>query len=69
MTGGRLRKLHWHSEQFDGHLHAACGAGDLTPSEGENVIVGDDRFEAASSAVRCRRCAALYWPRGGEPLG
>lgn len=61
-------KVHLHSEQFDRHLHAACGTvRTMTPEEGENIILGEDRFEKVAKVLRCRLCAKEMWPRGGEP--
>lgn len=57
--------VHLHDEQFDGHLHAACGG--LDTSAPSSRVVGEDDFEATPRARRCRHCARLWWPRGGEP--
>lgn len=67
MAGPRFRKIHLHSEQFDGWLHAECGAGDV---EAPNPwIVGEDVFSELPRAKRCARCTAYNWPKGfGDPL-
>jgi hypothetical protein len=60
-------KVHLHSEQFDGFLHAACGAVDIAgPSP---RVVGEDDFEKTHRKNRCRKCVKDMWPSGGEPLG
>lgn len=61
-----MRPVHLHSEQFDGHLHAVCGAGDWFPPNSR--CVSGDAFEAVARISRCRRCAAYWWPMGGEPV-
>jgi hypothetical protein len=57
---------HLHAEQFDGHLHAACNrlGGLEAPSP---RIVGEDDFDKLTKWQRCRYCARINWPRGGEP--
>lgn len=52
-------KIHLHSEQFDGYLHAACGRADETAR-----ILTDDDFEAAPEADICAYCAREYCPHG-----
>ena len=62
----KFSKHHLHSEQFDGWLHAQCGSGDVPyPNK---KIVGEDEFEKLPRQERCRKCAAYYWPHGGEGL-
>lgn len=60
-------KIHLHSEQFDGYLHAECGRldSDVRYAPHPN-IVGTDDFEAAPARKRCRICARANWPHGGE---
>ena len=60
-------KIHLHSEQFDGYLHAACGCLDLHPDDGENIILDEDRFDAAASCMRCRKCEREMYPHGVPP--
>lgn len=48
-------KVHIHSEQFDGHGHAACGRLDMElPSD---RIASEDDFEKVPYEKRCRLCA------------
>lgn len=62
-----MPKIHLHSEQFDGHLHAECGAGDWSrPSE---RCLDADEFEVLPSARRCRRCSRYWFPNGDPPDG
>lgn len=62
-----MRKVHLHSEQFDGWLHAECGAGDR--QRPFRLIVSADDFEITPYRRRCRKCARYWWPTGGESLG
>ena len=62
-------KHHLHDEQFDGHLHAACGRTDsIAPSDPRARYFLDD-LETVPYADRCRyrACARIWWPHGGEP--
>lgn len=64
-----MAKMHLHDEQFDGYLHATCGAGDWIADAKvlHPRVVCDDDFERLSYTNRCRNCARLYWPHG-EPI-
>ena len=57
--------IHLHSEQFDGHLHAECGAGDWKPPSLR--CVGADDFEKLPRSKRCLKCTRYWWPNGGDP--
>jgi hypothetical protein len=57
-------KIHLHSEQFDGYLHAACGRADESAR-----ILTDDAFASAPPAERCAYCSREYWPHGEWPHG
>jgi hypothetical protein len=57
--------VHLHSEQFDGWLHAQCGAGDWEAPNPRCVAEGE--FEKLPSGERCVTCTRDYWPRGGDP--
>lgn len=58
-------KVHLHSEQFDGWLHAECGAGDWDADSPR--CLGSDEFEKLPRARRCSRCTRSWWPHGGSP--
>jgi hypothetical protein len=60
------KKIHLHSEQFDGYLHAECGAGDWKPPS--KLYVGADEFTKLPRRKRCKKCTAYWWPRGGDPV-
>jgi hypothetical protein len=60
-------KVHLHEEQFDNRLHAACCRAPFDPPAPDPRIVGEDDFEATPKDKRCRYCARIWWPRGGEP--
>jgi hypothetical protein len=49
-------KVHNHSEQFDGALHAVCGRG--------NKVVTNDEFEATEPNLRCKLCEKDWFPCG-----
>lgn len=51
-----LRKVHLHSEQFDGVAHAWCGRG--------TTAVPSDVFEATSPEKRCVYCDREWFPHG-----
>ena len=56
-------KTHLHDEQFDNHLHAACGRTDgVSPNDLRARFFVED-LEKVPRADRCRRCARY----GGEP--
>lgn len=58
--------VHLHSEQFDGYLHAECGAGDWKP-DSKRCREADD-FEKLSRTERCPKCTRYWWPHGyGDP--
>lgn len=57
-------KIHLHCEEFDGALHAQCGAIDVLPPSSR--IVSEDDFEQTPRNQRCRKCAEYCWPYGGE---
>jgi len=57
-------KIHLHSEQFDGWLHAECGAGDWKPAS--RRCVASDEFERLRRTERCPKCSR-YWFPNGEP--
>jgi hypothetical protein len=57
-------KVHLHSEQFDGWLHAQCGAGEW--KSGSPRCVEADEFEKLPRAMRCKHCSR-YWFPNGEP--
>lgn len=49
-------KVHNHTEQFDGAMHAWCGRG--------NTAVPSDQFEATDPALRCAACSRDWFPNG-----
>jgi len=51
-----VKKIHVHSEQFDGHWHAWCGRGDL--------VVSEKVFAATEPTLRCRICEKDQFPNG-----
>lgn len=60
-------KVHLHSEQFDGWLHAECGAGDWEPP---NIRCLDaEEFEKLPDEKRCKKCSAYWWLGGGPSKG
>jgi len=61
-------KVHLHSEQFDGYLHAACYRAPFDPPAPDPRIVGEDDFEKLPRAARCHYCTRINWPRGGDPI-
>ena len=56
MTNARKPKLHLHTEQFDGHMHAWCGRGDTALYEGQ--------FNATDRERRCKLCEREQFPHG-----
>lgn len=50
------KKIHLHSEQFDGALHPWCGKGDR--------VVGSDEFESTERKLRCFYCDREWFPNG-----
>lgn len=64
MSEPSFRKFHLHSEQFDGWLHAECGAGDVaTPNP---WVLGEKDFSDMPRDKRCARCSKYNWPYGVE---
>lgn len=60
----KVRKAHLHSEQFDGHKHAECGAGD-----GDHIrILFEEDFEVLPRAERCSKCTRYWFPNGQDPI-
>ena len=66
MSENTTGPVHIHSEQFDGWMHAECGAGDWeAPSD---KCAYPDDFEKMPRANRCKKCTRYWWPRGfGDP--
>lgn len=64
-------KIHMHSEQFDGHLHAACCRFPHDPAPGEPIaqfIVDEEVFSELPRVKRCYYCTQINWPKGfGDP--
>jgi len=59
-----MTKVHIHSEQFDGWLHAECGAGDWQPPNPR--CVSEDDFEKVPRPMRCIACDRYWWPNGDD---
>lgn len=53
------RKVHNHSEQFDGALHATCQHAGNNPT-----VVTSDEFAATHTARRCWWCERDEFPNG-----
>lgn len=51
-----MSKVHLHSEQFDGAVHAWCGRG--------TTAVEEHVFEATAPALRCQLCDRDWFPYG-----
>jgi hypothetical protein len=60
-------KTHLHSEQFDGHLHAACCRAPFDPKGPDPRIVGEDEFETLPASKQCGHCRREMYPHGGGP--
>lgn len=58
-------KAHLHSEQFDGHLHTACGR---AGNEERVRILTEDDFAKLPRAERCAYCTNIEFPHGGDPV-
>lgn len=52
----RIRRIHLHDEQFDGHPHPWCGRG--------TAAVAAHIFEATDPGLRCKRCEREWFPNG-----
>ncbi len=60
--------IHVHAEQFDSHLHAACGRYDSkVRGEPDPRVIGEDEFARLPSWRRCFYCTRINWPHGGAP--
>jgi len=57
--------VHLHDEQFDGWLHAACGALDAEPPHA--LVEIEDEFYKLRRSVRCPKCSRLAFPHGETP--
>jgi hypothetical protein len=62
-------KTHLHSEQFDGHLHAACCRAPFDPKGPDPRIVGEDEFGALPASEQCSYCRREMYPHGGPTDG
>ena len=64
-----MRKVHLHDEQFDGYLHAACGAADVMPDDDRRAIfiMSEDAFDSVPRDDRCLACSRMWFPYG-EPI-
>lgn len=51
-----MSKIHNHTDQFDGAMHAWCGRG--------KTAVSSKVFEATDPALRCRVCERDWFPNG-----
>lgn len=60
-------KYHLHDEQFDDHYHAACGRTDAVSHDDPRARFFWKDLDRVPYADRCRYCARLNWPHGGEP--
>ena len=60
-------KHHLHDEQFDNHLHAACARTDAIAPDDPRARFFLDDLATVLKADRCRACARIWWPHGGEP--
>jgi hypothetical protein len=60
-------KVHLHAEQFDGHLHAACGRLEAQEAPSE-YVKGEEEFSRLARWERCNHCTRINWPRGGDPI-
>lgn len=58
------RKVHLHSEQFDGHLHAACCRILFDPPGPHPMILGEDEFALVPREKRCHYCSVINFPHG-----
>lgn len=60
-------KIHLHSEQFDGAMHAECGRFPYDPKPGEKYfefIESEEVFETLPREKRCSYCIDYWFPRG-----
>lgn len=58
-------RVHIHSEQFDGCLHAACGAIDAEGPR-HSCIEFEEEFMKLPRKVLCDKCVELEFPHGFE---
>ena len=56
-------KVHCHSEQFDGAMHATCGRVTSQPT-GTKRIVNNAVFSATDPGTRCFFCDRDWFPKG-----
>lgn len=56
------QQVHLHEDQFDGWLHASCGARDVQAPD--ILVVPEDEFCQTPSRLRCRKCEQAAFPHG-----